>query len=174
MSGKTFSLNECKIQAAILLKNLQSSDSKISQMAVSKAQQLLEHTSFNDLKLNECKLKHCLQAIAIEYGFSSWNGLKFYFTTTVNTQLPTRGGFLHKWFATYKEAKANFSAMNEFLFPYKNHFFIATASYVEYLGINITNPDWVCIRNNWVEPEDTEAWKRLSWHLNKKVEAHHG
>ncbi|MFN8769702.1 MAG: hypothetical protein ACK5Z5_00130 [Neisseriaceae bacterium] len=174
MSKRTFSLEECKIQASILLKNLQSPDSKASQMAMSRFH---EFSLIKDLELltaNEYQLKHCLQVIAFEYGFDSYNGLKFYFTDTINTQLPSGGGFLHKWFNNYKEAKANFSAINEFLFPHKNHFFIASSGYIDYIAIDINNPDWANIRNNWVEPKDLEAWRRLNWQLNKKVGVQNG
>ena len=163
MSYSIFSLEECKIRASILLKNLNSTKLELFTSAFERFKNIsFLQSLLQDELIKSVKLKHALDVIALENGFMSWVNLKFYFTDTKNTEFLMGGGFLHKWFSTYKEAKSNFTAINEFLLPYKKNFFIANTSYIDYIGLDITNPDWQLIGNNWVEPLNKLAWKRLS------------
>ncbi len=163
MSYTIFSLEECKIKASILLKNLNSTQLEVSVVASERFRNIsFFQTMLLDDLIKSARLKHALDVIALENGFSSWVNLKFYFMKTKTSILPAGGGFLHKWFSSYKEARANFTAINEFLFPYKKDFFIANAGYIDYIGLDITNPDWQLIGNNWVEPSNKLAWERLN------------
>jgi hypothetical protein len=122
---------ECKIQASILLKTARSADSN-----------------------TKIKHKHALAAIALAKGFVSWTDLK--------CQLPfIRGGFLNQWFADYAEAKAHLNTKGGFLLPYKKQFFICEASYIQHLGLDPQDADWLLIDYDWAKPADQKAWQRL-------------
>lgn len=153
---KSFSIDECKIQASILLKSLNSKDVERSQKAFKRFQRLPEFKklSLEEILQVEVKRKHALNLIAIEKGFSSWSELK--------CQLPfIRGGFLNQWFANYKEAKLYQQLNGGFILPFQKQFFICDANYINNLGFNTEDPDWELIGYDWANPNNKEAWQRL-------------
>ncbi|WP_019216596.1 hypothetical protein [Legionella tunisiensis] len=152
---KSFRVNECKIQASILLKSLHSQDMSTSQQAVKRFQRLPELAPFSLTELPaRIQRKHALAVIALEKGFKCWEDLK--------CQLPfIQGGFLNKWFASYLEAKAHLQINGGFLLPYRNQFFICDANYIKNLGFNPEDTDWLLIGYDWNTPNHREAWQRL-------------
>lgn len=153
---KSFSVNECKIQASILLKSLRSCDVAISQKAAKRIQRLPEFKacSLEEIIHHPIKHKHALAVVAIEKGFASWADLK--------CQLPfIRGGFLNHWFASYADAKSYLDAHGGFLLPFKNQFFICDANYINHLGFNAEDADWQLIKYDWAHPANKSAWQRL-------------
>lgn len=153
---KSFSVDECKVQASILLKSLNSKDREISQKAAKRFQRLPEFGNFSleDILQADIKRKNALTVIAMEKGFTSWADLK--------CQLPfIRGGFLNQWFATYAEAKSYQKVNDGFLLPFKNQFFICDADYILNLGFKAEDTDWKLIGYDWAHPGDKEAWQRL-------------
>ena len=170
MNTSAIILSEFKIRASILLKNLNSTDTGKSNLAI---KQILWSDQFKDISAIELtkifRLKHALAIIAQEQGFDSWANLKFYCESSCHTEFSFGGGFLHLWFANYKQAKNHLSiSNNEFLLPYRNQFFIANSNYIDFIGIDSTNSDWQDIAYNWVEPSDKDAWFRLNQLLIKK------
>lgn len=157
--SRPFSLNEAKIQAQILLKNLSSLDNNLATQAherLKNLQPLLDN-------INQIQLKHTLAIVANEHGFSSWINLKNYFSFTSLTKFnPNGGGFFNQWFSSYSEAKAVLQQTGGHLLPYKNQFFICESGYIEYVGLNEQPLDWQAINYNWIEPADMEAWQRLN------------
>ncbi|WP_454780469.1 hypothetical protein [Legionella sp. WA2022007384] len=152
----SFSVEECKVQASILLKSLRATNQTTVQNAAKRFQNLPEfrNCSLEEIIHADIKRKHALAVIALGKGFSSWSDLK--------CQLPfIRGGFLNVWFAHYTEAKSHQHAQGGFLLPYKNQFFICDADYIRNLGFNPEDQDWKLIGYDWVNPESKEAWKRL-------------
>ena len=93
---KPFNLAEAKIQAAILLKSLRSSDSPMAAKRFSRLPEFSDLTT-PDLLQQKIKHKHALTVIAIENGFQSWIDLKIQINFIV-------GGYLNLWFANYTEA----------------------------------------------------------------------
>lgn len=153
---KSFSVNECKIQASILLKLLYSDDFARSQNAAKRFQILPEfkQSSLTEIINSDIKRKHALTVIAIEKGFNSWVDLK--------CQLPfIRGGFLNHWFANYNEAKSYQLTHGGFLLPFKNQFFICDANYINHLGFDAEDPDWKLTAYDWIHPMNKTAWHRL-------------
>lgn len=157
--SRPFSLNEAKIQAQILLKNISSLDNNLAQQAqerLSILPTLLDN-------LSQIQLKHTLAVIASEYGFSSWTNLKNYFSITGLTKFnPNSGGFFNQWFSSYLEAKQMLQQTGGYLFPYRNQFFICESGYIEHVGLIEQVSDWQGINNNWIEPADMQAWQRLN------------
>jgi len=148
---KSFSLEEGKIQASILLKAFHSSDEKRVTHATKRFKRLPE---FSEIIKQKVQLKHALAVIALENGFNSWNDLK----TQINLIV---GGFLNKWFTNYAEAKTHQQSAGGYLLPYKKHFFICDTNYIKQLGFDPNDADWQLISRDWVQPKDKIAWQRL-------------
>ena len=133
---KSFSVDECKIQASILLKSLYSNHIESSHQAAKRFQVLSEFKNFSlsEIVKANIKRKHALAVIATEKGFKSWTDLK--------CQLPfIRGGFLNQWFTSYAQAKSYQAANGGFILPFKNQFFICNAHYINHLGFDAEDPD---------------------------------
>ncbi len=167
-SHQPLSVEECKIQASILLKALYSNEPEMARKAAKRFQRLPEFTklSFEEILQSDIKRKHALAAIAHEKGFKSWVDLK--------SQLPfIIGGFLNHWFAHYAEAKAYLQSHQGFLLPFKNQFFICDKHYIKQLGLDPNDPDWKLISYDWANPDDQKAWQRLYKKWMKIQEKHH-
>jgi hypothetical protein len=152
----SFSVDECKVQASILLKSLHSNDVNKAQKSAKRFHRLAEfkNSSLEEIMHTDIKRKHALGVIALEKGFKSWAQLK--------CQLPfIRGGFLNLWFANYEEAKSYQQEKGGFLLPFKNQFFVCEASYITHLGLNAEDLDWKLIGYDWAYPNNKEAWQRL-------------
>lgn len=159
--SKSFTLEECKIQASILLKSLRGND---ADKAAKRFKRLPEFADFSiaEILQKDIKHKHALHLIAVENGFSSWLDLKIQINFIV-------GGYLNSWFTNYPEAKSHLQSSGGFLLPYKNQFFICNGHYIEQIGFEPEDPDWKLIGYNWVVPDDKKAWQRLykKWSLHK-------
>ena len=163
--SKQLNIEECKIQASILLKSLHSTDLAKANQTAKRFQRLPEfkELSLDEILKNNIKRKHALTVIAIENGFKSWVDLKsqiYLFT----------GGFLNKWFVNYIDAKSHRESDGGYLLPYKNQFFICDSDYINHIGLDPKDPDWSLIGWDWVKPNDQIAWSRL----NKKLNLVHG
>jgi hypothetical protein len=71
------------------------------------------------------------------------------------------GAFVNLWFRTYEEARAARETHGGYLFPFRQHFFVADAAAVRELGLDPAAPEWALIGWDWVRPRDVEAWERL-------------
>lgn len=152
-TSKPFTLTEAKIQAAILLKSLKSSD---SDKAAKRFKRLPEFRdlAISDLLQQRIQLKHALSVIALENGFQSWVDLKIQINFIA-------GGYLNLWFANYEEAKSYLKSSGGFLLPYKKQFFICDTNYLKHIGFEPDDSDWKKIDYDWVVPADQEAWRQL-------------
>lgn len=150
---KSFDVEECKIQASILLKSLRKDHSETSAKRFRRLPEF-ENLSISNITQKELKRKDALRVIAIEKGFNSWEQLK--------CQLPfIRGGFLNKWFANYSDAKSYLQSNGGFLLPFKNQYFVCDEDYIANLGFEPNDPDWKLIDCDWEKPGNAGAWKRL-------------
>jgi hypothetical protein len=164
LKSRPFTLEEYKIQAQILLKNLNSANTEIVSNAKNRFINVAIFTAVDDIQML-AKLKHALAVIAIENGFDSWLNLKTYFDKTRHTNFIMHSGFLNQWFSTYKDAKSYLTEMkpgSSFLLPFKKQFFICDANVIEHFGFNPHDQDWQLINYNWVEPNNIVAWERLN------------
>lgn len=166
-SSHIMSLSEAKIQAQILLKNINSSDSELNTAALAVINDYLNSIGLN-LAADKIQLKHCLACIASQYGFNSWANCKFYFEHTQLTAFTPRGGFFNQWFSNYQEAKEILKTSGGYLLPYQQQFFICEGGYIDYLGLNPADPNWEKIGYNWVEPQDIGAWQELNRHYTQR------
>lgn len=72
------------------------------------------------------------------------------------------------WYKNYDEAETQLNASGGFLLPYRDHFFICDQDYVQFLGVPMADSDLKKVGCNWVEPNDAEAFFRLT----QKIRAH--
>lgn len=115
------------------------------------------------------QLKHALNEVAAECGFPHWTALKQavdrWFEQGLEDRIypPWADAFLNHWESDYAKALA---AQGEgYLFPYRRHYFVTTATFVESLGLDPGDPDWERLGRNFAEPRDVLAWTRLARRL---------
>ncbi len=163
-SRKSFSLEEGKIQASILLKSLRSDDASIIEQAAKRFLRLPEFStlSITDILKENIKRKHALNVIASENGFHSWTDLKSQIRFII-------GGHLNNWFTTYEEAKSYQKTNGGFLFPYKNQFFVCSAAYVRDIGFDPDDANWKMCDFDWVKPLNHRAWQALYREWSKTI-----
>jgi hypothetical protein len=166
---RTLNLEEYRIRASRLLKELRGSNLEAAQrfrILAEWADQTPEQIVQQHQRLRR---KHALTVIAKEVGFSDWVELKssFEFDTT-KLFPPNSAVFLNIWCRSYDEAKQILTARPAaFLFPYRHQFVIVEAGLVEALGVDPHNPDWEAIGRDWVQPLERAAHARLSRHLSR-------
>lgn len=127
------------------------------------------------------QLKHCLDVIAIENNYSSWqNYLQLCQSNddlTDEEDFDTEGyelyrynlseGALNAWYNNYEEAKINFDRSGGYLLTYRHQYFICQAQHISGLGVDPADPDWLKIGKNWAKPNDSAAKQRLIEKLKK-------
>ncbi|MBZ4415325.1 GIY-YIG nuclease family protein [Myxococcus sp. RHSTA-1-4] len=175
------SLQECKVRASLLLKELCSADTSRATRA---AERLRVLPAFADLSPGELlarrdsvQRKHALAVIAREQGFASWVELKdareeeAASSVDFEALLSGVGGlFLNRWFTSYDEALASLRVEGGYLFPFRRQFFVCEASLLTTLGVDLADPDWARAGPNWVEPLDRAAHARLAVRLARLAE----
>lgn len=134
-------LDECKIQASILLKDLD-------------LKRFARCPETANISPDLLKRKHALEVISFEKGFDSWATLKLQIGLI-------KGGFLNHWFSTYAEAKAYQQMEGGFLLPYKKQFFVCQADYISALSLNPGSPEWAHIDFDGGKPEHQTILRRI-------------
>ena len=171
---KPFPLEECKINASILMKELRSKDDAIVKKAAERFTCLPIFKDHDLAKvLSAAKRKHALNVIAIEQGYASWVELKKELEPPIGQTFVEsyKGGFLNKWFVSYPSAKMEQRTSGGFLLPYKKQFFVCEESYIKALGMDPNDPDWHAIERDWVKPGSQKAFHRLNrkwWQIKEK------
>ncbi|MEL6308619.1 MAG: hypothetical protein AAFQ52_10795 [Chloroflexota bacterium] len=168
-------LEEYKTQASILLKQVYSDDVATVENAVARFRQLpyLRDKSLRTLTQNNpVKHKDALHVIALENGYSSWAMFKQWLDQ--HTKQATKAPYFTdvyprrcmrytlEWHTDYEIASQSLGTEGGYLFPYKNQYFICSATYITELGLDPSDPDWARIGYNWVQPDDERAWGRLT------------
>jgi hypothetical protein len=165
-------LDECRIQASLLLKDLRSEDGPRARRAAERFQVLPYLRSHEpDAILGRrasIRLKHALAVVAAELGYPIWTECKKRLETPPNQRLDTEtffvakgAAYLNRWFARYDEARASLEAEGGYLFPFRRQFFICEAGFLEARDIDPAHPDWERIGRDWVRPRDEAARDRL-------------
>jgi hypothetical protein len=165
-------LDECRIQASLLLKDLRSEDGPRARRAADRFQVLPHFRSREPDAILEVsasiRLKHALAVVAAELGYAAWADCKRRLETPANQRLDAEtffttmgAAYLNRWFARYDEARASLEAEGGYLFPFRRQFFICEAGFLEVRDIDPTHPDWERIGHDWVRPRDDAARDRL-------------
>jgi hypothetical protein len=167
------SLQECKVRASLLLKELSASDTSRATRAAERLRALPTFARLSPAELlarrDSVQRKHALAVIAREQGFASWVELKSAreedpaSSVDFEALLSRVGGlFLNRWFSSYEDALASLRADGGYLFPFRQQFFVCEANLLTALGVDVADPDWARTGPNWVEPLDPAAHARLA------------
>ncbi len=112
--------------------------------------------------------RHCLQVVARHLGFAGWPHAKQVLSgercEDAGTLMyrDTGGAITNIWSASYEEAAGIRREHGGFLLPYRRHFQIVEAPYIEWLGPDPADADWDRIGRDWVCPTDRAGWCRLT------------
>jgi hypothetical protein len=166
------SLDECRIRASLLLKDLRGDEGPRARRAAERFAILRPFRSIGpDAILADrasIRLKHALAVVAAELGYANWAECKRRLATPPDRRLDTEtffarmgAAYLNRWFARYDEARASLEAEGGYLFPFRRQFFICEAGFLEARDIDPTHPDWERIGRDWVRPRDEAARDRL-------------
>ncbi|WP_157493843.1 hypothetical protein [Fulvivirga imtechensis] len=157
-------LNELKLQANFLLKDLKS-NSERAEAATSRFSKLpyFAHvlSDKSSLPVSQVRLKHAYEVIALENDFPNWSSLRQY---VVEKDCLYRGSlvaFVHSWFQNYAEAEAYLNKNGGYLLAFWNDFIICGPEYVKGLGLHSYQSYWERIHYNWIKPADLQAWELL-------------
>jgi hypothetical protein len=171
-ASAALTLDECKIRASLLLKDLRCDERPRAVRAAQRFRALPGCASDEPEALIErrdsIQLKHALAAIAAELGYPTWTDCKRRLEVPARLRLDTERffkvsgcGFLNRWFARYDEARASLESQGGYLFPYRHQFFICETGLLAELGVDPADPDWERIGRDWVRPHDGQARDRL-------------
>jgi hypothetical protein len=105
-------------------------------------------------------LKEAYLLIAKTAGYSSWKEMKDTFELADVLNPPRWSALWKIWFSSREEALSHMVS-GSYLLPYRSQFFICDANYLNALGISIDDRDLLKVGNDWSNPNDKEAWKRL-------------
>jgi hypothetical protein len=112
--------------------------------------------------------RHCLTALAKALGFAGWPHAKDVLGGQRPTDMgelayvETGGAIWNVWSASYAEASRIRAEHGGYLLPYRRHFQIVEAPYIEALGCDPQDNEWDLIGRDWVRPLDRSAWCRLT------------
>jgi hypothetical protein len=170
------SLQECKVRASLLLKELGSPDASRAMRAAERLRALPAFASLSPAELrarrDSVQRKHALAVIAREQGFASWAELKAAREQEAASHVDFEallsrvgGRFLNRWFSSHAEALASLRAEGGYLFPFRRQFFVCEAGLLTALGVDLADPDWARAGPDWVEPLDRAAQERLARRL---------
>lgn len=164
MNSKRSRLDELKIKASLLLKNLQADDAKAIQAAKRfLALPFLKHSNETAI-LNDrsfFRLKHALQVIAIENGYGNWNALRTQIIREDCLFHNASPAHLNVWFNSYEEAAQYHKTNGGYLLQYRNHYAVCTKEYIASLGLDDMEEYWKAIGYDWVRPLSATAWNKL-------------
>ena len=182
MPTEHHNLEEYRIRATRLMKDLRGADSAAALHAAQRLQTLPAWTGHPPEQIRDMRdrvrRKHALAVIASEAGFRDWLHLRASVddapieTGFDTTRLfpPRNAVFLNHWFARYEEARQMLDAEpTRYLFPYRHQYVLCEAGLLENLGVDAADPDWDRIGRDWVKPRDTEARARLAVRLRRAV-----
>ena len=175
-------LQECKVRASLLLKELGSPDTSRATRAAERlrALPLFERQSVAELlaRKDSVQRKHALAVIAREQGYASWAELKEARekdaapAVDFEALLSRVGGlFLNRWFPSYEDALASLRADGGYLFPFREQFFVCEANLLTALGVDVADPDWARAGPDWMAPLDAAAHRRLAERLARIAQA---
>ena len=178
------SLQECKVRASLLLKELGSPDTARATRAAERLRALPGFARASPAEVlarrDSVQRKHALAVIAHEQGHDSWAALKAAREESppslvdFEALLSRVGGlYLNRWFATYEDALASLRAQGGYLFPFRHQFFVCEASLLTTLGVDLTDTDWALAGPDWVTPRDAAAHARLEQRLARLAGPRH-
>ncbi|HXS35697.1 MAG TPA: hypothetical protein VN721_03290 [Flavipsychrobacter sp.] len=158
-------LEELKIQASILLKNLRSDDGEKARKAAerfldlpfpkfSNADEVIENRS-------SIRLKHALTIIALENVYGNWELLKNKVIMEDCLFHNAPSSFLNVWFNNYEDAKHYQKDNGGYLLQYRKDYVISQKEYIEAIDLGEMEEEWSAIGYDWANPDSKTAWDKL-------------
>ncbi|MCC6487553.1 MAG: hypothetical protein IT364_08625 [Candidatus Hydrogenedentes bacterium] len=153
------SLEDCKREASLLLKDLNSEQALDAARAAERFRRIapFREQSPGEILANRDAIqrKHALAVVAREHGYVAWKNLKD--AADVLWCPPGSSAFWHNWCKTHEEARAHLEAQGGYLLSAHGKCFIAERGYIESLGLDPEDPRWEAIGYDIVHPRDMEA-----------------
>lgn len=147
-------IDEIKIRAALLHKQLQSGDDA----AIERIRALPEFAGREpSVWLASVQRKHALATLAREMGLANWPEA----SALLAGRLPEQGnfgvllhprhcsGFLNEWFANLAQARESLTTRGGYLLAYRRQFFVVTPLYIETLGLAAAHGEWRSLEHDW-------------------------
>ncbi len=160
----TDSVEALKNRARILHRNAKSLDAQ----ALKQLRTEPELRKFDDeALLRALKRRHCLAAIAREFGFEGWSHAACVLggkpTDDYGKLLYPRGCAAHTniWSASYEEARDIREQHGGFLLAYQRQFIVVEDEFIRTMGLDPDDPDWAEMGRDWIKPADPSARQRL-------------
>lgn len=157
------SLDDCKRDADLLLKDLHSDDREVRRRAAERFRRI---APFKELGADhvcrshaDIQRKHALAVIARERGYAAWKNLKD--AADVLWCPPDTSAFWHNWCKTHKEAREYLEVNGGYLLTAHGKWFIAERGYIEWLGLDPDDPRWDAIDFDVYAPRDKRACDEL-------------
>ncbi len=157
------SLEDCKRDAELLLKDLNANDPAVNARAAERFRRI---SSFKEQDSSEVlqtrgdvQLKHALAVIAREHGYVAWKNLKD--AADVLWCPPGSSAYWHNWCKTHEEARAYLRERGGYLLRGHGKCFIAERGYIQALGLDPDDPRWAAIGYDVDEPLDARACEEL-------------
>jgi hypothetical protein len=113
-------------------------------------------------------LRQAFSVIAKTAGYVSWKEMKDAYEIADLLNPPRWSSMWKIWFSSKKEALRHLKGSEKYLLPYLDQFFICDADYISALGVPPNDKDVLAVGNDWSNPSDQYAWRRL---INK-MKAH--
>jgi hypothetical protein len=153
------SIEDCKREASLLIKDLTSAQSDVAASAAERFRRIApfrEQTGDEILAVRkDIRRKHALAVIAREHGYAAWKNLKD--AADVLWCPPGSSAFWHNWCKTHEEAQSYLEANGGYLLTAHGKCFIAERGYIESLGLDPDDPRWEAIGHDVYRPMDEAA-----------------
>lgn len=157
------SLDDCKRDADLLLKDVHSDDHEVRLRAVERFRRI---APFKDMSVqevhgdrDEIQHKHALAVIAREHGYVAWKNLKD--AADVLWCPPNASAFWHNWCKCHEEARAYQKEKGGYLLTGHGKWFVAERGYIEALGLDPDDSRWEAIGFDIDAPRDKQACDEL-------------
>lgn len=158
-------LQELKVKASLLKKQLLSDDKDVQTKAAERFLQLPFH-KYNSVEyllqdVGFYQLKHAYWVLAIENGHDSWQAFKESVIKEDCMYYGSCGAYLNVWFANYDEAKQYHRENSGYLLPYRKDYYVCTEEVIQFLGLDEHKQEWQKLGNNWVEATCLTSWNTI-------------
>ncbi len=166
MSRKTPSIEHCKRDASLLLKDLRRSTTALK--AANRFQRLAPFKNLSHQEIaaqaDSVQRKHALDVIAREHGFLNWAKL-----VVSSDNLWYRGGaFSNIWCKSHAEAQRFQQETGGYILTDRGKCFVADRYFIEFLGLDPDDKRWAAIGYDCYKPTDDVAFQELIAMLPKR------
>ncbi|MEZ5016223.1 MAG: hypothetical protein R2800_04170 [Flavipsychrobacter sp.] len=155
-------LQELKIKASLLRKQLRSPEQQHQEKAAKRFLQLPFHqySILEDVlkDVDFYQLKHAYWVLAIENNHETWQQYRDTIIKEDCMYIGNSSAFLNVWYANYEEAKQHQNAQGGYLLQYRKDYFICTEELIKELDLALFKKEWEEIGYDWAQPKSKAAW----------------